>query len=406
MTVRVLQAVEIWLPQTQSWIYNQVRELPADIACDVVCETTVNLDQFPFPSIHALDQGPTVRSVVDRGLRFLGVRRHLGFLRRQVRRLRPDVLHSHFGHVGWMNLGALAGMAVPHVVTFYGFDLSLLPASDARWRKRYRQLFQDADLFLCEGPHMAEQLASLGCPKAKIAVHRIGVDLERIPFQPRRWSPSEPLRVLIAASFREKKGIPYAIEALARLRNSVPLAVTVIGDAKPQNGEDAEKVRILERIEATGLSPVTRLLGYQPYDVLMEEARSHHLFLSPSVTATDGDTEGGAPVVLLDMAASGMPIVSTRHCDIPQVVLHGVNAVLVQERDVDGLVQAMRTLLNAHEQWPGRLAEGRRHVERLFDVRVQARALADRYAALAAAPASRTSGRQAGNVHEPGSGTD
>lgn len=393
MTVRVLQAVEIWLPQTQSWIYNQVTKLPPPVECDVVCESTENLDQFPLPSIYALDQGPRVRGVVDRGLRFLRVRRHLGFMRRQVRRLRPDVLHSHFGHVGWMNLGALAGTAVPHVVTFYGFDVSLLPASDARWRTRYRELFRRADLFLCEGPHMAAQILSLGCPEAKIAVHRIGVDLQRISFQPRRWSPSEPLRVLIASSFREKKGIPYAIEALSRLRDFVPLAVTVIGDAKPQSDADVEKRRILRCIEATGLAPVTRLLGYQPYEVLMDEARSHHLFLSPSVTASDGDTEGGAPVALLDMAASGMPIVSTRHCDIPQVVLDGVNAVLVEERDVEGLVHAMRTLLDAYEQWPRRLAEGRRHVERLFDVRVQARALADRYVALAAAPASGSRGR-------------
>lgn len=384
MTVRVLQAVEIWLPQTQAWIYNQVRNLPPHIECEVVCETTTNLDQFPFPSIRALDQLPKVRGAADRAMRFLGLRRHLGFLRRRLQQFRPDVLHSHFGHVGWMNLGAVAGMTVPHVVTFYGFDLSLLPASDARWRSRYRELFRRADLFLCEGPHMAAQLASLGCPETKIAVHRIGVDLRRIPFRPRRWAPPETLRVLIAASFREKKGIPYALEALARLRTSVPLTVTVIGDANPSGKDDAEKGRILERIESTGLSPVTRLLGYQPYDVLMEEACSHHLFLSPSVTASDGDTEGGAPVALLDMAASGMPIVSTRHCDIPQVVLDGVNAVLAEERDVAGLVHAMRSILDAHTEWPGRLAEGRRHVERLFNVRTQAAALGDRYAALAA----------------------
>ena len=70
---------------------------------------------------------------------------------------------------------------------------------------------------------MANLLAMLGCPEDKIRVVYLGIELDKTPFTPRIWAPGEPLRILIAASFREKKGIPYALQALAQLQEKTPL---------------------------------------------------------------------------------------------------------------------------------------------------------------------------------------
>ena len=379
MTVRVMHFCEEWLPQTQPWIFNQIRFLPPQVENHIVCQRVRNLDQFPSPRIHSLGDAPRIHQFFDRGVRFLGIRRHLGFLRAGIRRIEPQILHSHFGHVGWANLGAVSGLPPRHVVTFYGQDLSRLPKTDPRWLSRYGELFEKGDLFLCEGPHMAKTLAGLGCPEAKIEIQRLGIDLSKIEFRPRRWSPSEPLRVLIASSFVEKKGIPYAIRALRELRHSHALEVTVIGDSNRQPGSQEEKERILGEVESSGLKPAVQFLGYRPHTEFLMEAYRHHLFLAPSVTAAHGDTEGGAPVSIIEMAASGMPVVSSRHCDIPGVVLDGVNASLADERDVSGLVQGMEALIEVHEEWPSRLREGRRHIERYFDAGAQGPALAQRY---------------------------
>lgn len=380
MPLRVVHSVDTWLPRTQRWIHDQVRHLPEDVETHVVCETTEHTDDFPHPRIHSLRDRPLAAQILDRAARFIGLRHYLAHLRHQIERLRPEVVHSHFGHLAWRDLGAVPEQ-VRHVVTFYGLDLSRLPAAQPRWKRRYRELFRRADLFLCEGPHMAATARTLGCPPGKLRVHRLGVDLERIDFVPRRWAPGEPLRVLIAAAFREKKGIPYAIEALGRLRQTLPVEVTVVGDAVAQPGSDREKAKILDAVARSGLGDV-RFPGFLPHDRLLDEAYRHHLFLSPSVTARDGDSEGGAPVALIEMAASGMPIVSTRHCDIPEVVLDGVNAALADERDVDGLVAGIRALADAHEAWPRRLREGRRHVEGRFDAVTQGRRLGELYKSL------------------------
>ena len=95
---------------------------------------------------------------------------------------------------------------------------------------------------------MAQQIIGQGCPGEKIKFHRLGVDLDLLPCRPRKWTPGETLRVLIAATFCEKKGIPYAIEALGLLAADIDLEITVIGDALPHSREMGEQEKILDMI--------------------------------------------------------------------------------------------------------------------------------------------------------------
>lgn len=378
--IKVIHSHPIWLPQTQTWMYNQVRYLPDQIENHIVCDRQANQDQFELPNIHALEQAPKWRYYLDKSLRKLQIRHHLGWLVEVAKRQEATILHSHFGHVGWADLKAAKQAGLKHLVTFYGWDVNYLPKSSRLWLTRYQELFASIDQVLCEGCHMAKCIVNLGCPADKIKVHHLGVNVEAIAFKPRVWSPAEPLRVLIAGAFREKKGIPYALEALAQLQQQVSLEITIIGDASTSDqGAQLQKQKILATIEKHNLQSQVRMLGYQSYSVLFEEAYKHHLFLSPSVTASDGDTEGGAPVSLIEMAATGMPIVSTNHCDIPEVILHGVSGLLAEERDVAGLVNHLQQLVNNPRQWHDFVQAGRRHIEAEYDAQIQGVRLAKTY---------------------------
>jgi colanic acid/amylovoran biosynthesis glycosyltransferase len=379
----VVHRVSRWLPQTATWLYTQVSFLPPHVESHVVCEATLNLDQFPHPRVHSLAAEPRWRVVWDKGMRKVGARRHLRFTVDVARRAAAAVLHSHFGDTGWGDIGAARAAGIRHVVTFYGLDVIYYPTADPRWRTRYAQLFASVDRVLCEGPHMARCIVALGCPAEKVRVQHLGVDLRMIPFAPRGWTPAQPLRVLLCGSFREKKGFPYALDALARIKDEVPLEITVIGDEHGDERTRVEKRRILDAVARGGLGRCTRFLGYQPYETVMAEASRHHVFLSPSVTAADGDTEGGAPVTLIEMSASGMMIVSTTHCDIPGVVIDGVTGLLAPERDTDALVAHLRWVVAHPERWRAMQAAGREHMEAEFDARVQGERLAAIYREIA-----------------------
>ncbi|CCF84307.1 putative colanic acid biosynthesis glycosyl transferase [Nitrolancea hollandica Lb] len=380
----MVHSIPIWLPQTQTWLYGQVKHLPESIQSHIVCDRVENLDQFHLPNIHCLLDESTWRYYWEKGTRKLRLRRHLPFLVEHAARCQAQVLHSHFGNIGWLNLSVAKRARVKHVVTFYGLDLSYLPRQDPRWHHRYAALFSQVDRILCEGPFMARSIVNLGCPAYKIRVHHLGINTDEIAWIPRKWNPLEPLRVLIAATFREKKGIPLALEALGRLQHEVPLAITIIGDAGNNARDQAEKQQILQIIERHNLLPKLRMLGYQPHSVLFEEAYQHHVFLSPSITSSDGDTEGGAPVTIIEMAATGMPVVSTVHCDIPEVIDHRRTGLLAKERDIDGLVVQLKWLLDHPDQWQAMTAAARHHVDVEFNARVQGARLATIYQGMVA----------------------
>lgn len=377
--ITVLHNCNNWLPITENWLYNQIRYLPNSVESHIVCETTANLEEFWLPNIHCLPELPHWRFLLDKGLCRLGVLRRLSLLAEVAKQHEANVLHSHFGHDAWFNMRVAKRTGLGHVVTFYGYDVNYIPTQDPRWYKRYRALFEHVDRVLCEGSHMAKCIVQMGCPEYKVQVHHLGIGIENILFKPRQWQPSEPLRILIAASFREKKGIPYALEALGKLQYQVPFEVTIIGDATSNKETQAEKARILATIAKYQLQSKVRFLGFQPPAILFEEAYKHHIFLSPSVTASSGDTEGGAPVCLIEMAATGMPIVSTTHCDIPEVIINGVTGLLAEERDIDGLVTHLQNLINSSEQWIGMLQAARSHIEREYNAKMQASKLAAIY---------------------------
>lgn len=383
----VLHFVPSWLPQTQTWIFRQVAELQQlGVNAHVVCGRRENLDQFSLPHIHCLEDEPRSTQLLDRTMRLFRPRRHLSYVVTTGKRIGANVVHTHFGHTGWINSGAVAKLGAKHVVTFYGLDVNKLPAHSVVWRRRYKQLFEDVDLILCEGSHMARSIVALGCPAAKVTVQHLGVDVQNIHFSPRHWEPRTPFKALIAASFREKKGIPYAIEALAMLNKQIPVEITIIGDADPSLESQREKAVILNALKQSGLASKTRLLGYQSHDVLFREAYQHHVYISPSVTASDGDTEGGAPVTIIEMAASGMPIVSTKHCDIPEVIGNDATWLLAEERNVEQLYQRLWQLTQNPEQWKTMLAAVRNHIELEYDAMTQGIRLAANYQRLVDKP--------------------
>lgn len=377
--VKVIHSFPIWLPQTQTWMYTQAKYLPEDIESHIVCEKTENLDQFYLPNIHAIRKKSILNRWLCSKLKRTSYFAPLVWLWRMCQKIRPDIVHSHFGPTGWFDSMVVRLTKASHVVTFYGTDVNMVPTQYPKWRKRYKALFESANLFLCEGPHMAECLIKLGCPIAKVKIQRLGVEVDKIIFKPRKWRPGETIRVLISASFREKKGIPYALEALGQLQKETKLEITIIGDSVPGEKGRKEKEAIFDIIKKFKMQPIIKMLGFQPYAILIEQAYKNHIFISPSVTTSDGDTEGGAPVTIIEMAASGMPIISTRHCDIPEVIDDGVTGLLAPERDVDKIVSHFRWLLENSNSWDAMLILGREKIEKEFDVRTQVEKLSKIY---------------------------
>ncbi|HMB79756.1 MAG TPA: glycosyltransferase [Vicinamibacterales bacterium] len=333
MTPRVVHAVDQFLARSETFVYTIVTGHQRYEA-SVLCHARANADEFPFPRVHvqpkpvsrrtpawwmaALAERATGRSPWRRGVDAA------------LARVDPVVVHAHFGPIGCEMIPVTRAAGLPLVTSLYGVDAAVLPYLP-QWRARYARLFREGDLFLAEGPEMRKKVIAAGAPADRTCVHPIALNLTKYP----RWSPDGSATVLFAGRFVEKKGLLDAIAAFGLARAQMPRArLTIVGGG---GGEDDARARVSE----LGLADAVEFVGMQPHADVIRRLSAAAVFIHPSVTAGDGDSEGGAPTILLEAQAIGTPIVTTRHADIPHVVPEGPGVYLCAEHDVDALGRSL-----------------------------------------------------------------
>ncbi len=353
-----------YLQTAGPWVYEQIHRLRRYRPV-VLTQGAINLDAYPVPSLYAAEDFPLGKRLANRLWRKLN--NEYPFYRSIIERENIALLHAHFGYEGCRLLRAKQQTGLPLVTTFYGADATEYPRYP-RWMRRYRALFARGDLFLAEGGAMGERLLELGCPADKLRVWHLGVDVERIAFGERRLQSE--VRLLVCAGFKEKKGIAYALRglALALARRPFPYQLSLVGD-----GADRHSLEAL--VDELGLRAHTTFRGMLPYAQVVDELPRHDILLQTSVTAANGDGEGGAPVILLDAQAAGMPIIGSTHADIPEYVRDGESGFLAPERDVEGIAERIVDLVERAAEWPAMGRAGRKHVEENYSASRQTAAL-------------------------------
>jgi colanic acid/amylovoran biosynthesis glycosyltransferase len=378
----IAHSVHTYLFGTGSWLYSQLKNV-RKFHSVVVATRKRNLDVFPWHDVCFLSDLSSLNRFFQREFA-----RRTGFyypyFYKHLKRRGVCLLQSHFGNRGYFDLWLKEKLGVPQVTTFYGHDASMM-AREQKWRKRYAELFYRCDLFLAEGNYMKKTLVELGCPPEKVTVQRLGVDLEKNIFIPRSKEIERKVRLLFAGTFREKKGLTYCLEAFANVaQKHKHMELTIVGDAGNSRREKEYKKQVLQTIVDRNIGDKVNLLGFMDHPTYTREIQNHDIFLSHSICCSDGETEGGAPVTLSEMSCCGMPVISTLHCDIPEVILDNKSGLLVPEKDVDALTERITYLVTHPETWEPMGRAGREHIEKEYDSRKQACKLEDIYTNLLA----------------------
>jgi colanic acid/amylovoran biosynthesis glycosyltransferase len=376
-SLAVAHFMECYLSLTETFIYDYLCAFRS-VRPVIVARRLAYPDAFDPPPAASLFVSPPRRgsaawaaAAVKRRLR--GGEPHLEKI---LARERVRVMHAHFGPTACGLLELKCRTGLPLVTSFYGYDATMTPVL-AEYRDRYERLFELGDLFLVEGPAMKSKLEALGCPSSKLEIQRIGIRPEEYRFREREDPGDAPMTLLQCGRMVPKKGYGTALGALAAARrHDERLRLRIIGDGP-------ERPTLEKRIRELGLEEAVTLLGARPREVFIEELERAHLYLQSSIRANDGDSEGGAPTALLEAQASGLPILATRHDDIPQVVREGHSALLSDEGDVGGLAANITRLAAEPARWGSMGRAGRAHIEARHDVRELAADLEIMYASVA-----------------------
>lgn len=238
-------------------------------------------------------------------------------------------LHAHFGNQG-STVAMLVAQVFPveYSLTIHGPDEFF----DVKGQYLAEKM-RTAKFICCIGYYAQSQLQRLVDYSLwnKFFVSPLGVDPSR--FSPRTEPDSDRFEVLCVGRLVAAKGqhvLVSAVEKLAKEGRNIHLRL--IGA-----GPDTDSLR--ERIRNSHLDDFVTLEGIVNQDQIRNFYAQSHVFALASFAE-------GIPVVLMEAMAMEIPCITTNITGIPELIESGETGILVIPSDVEGLVNALKKLMD------------------------------------------------------------
>ena len=319
---------------------------------------------------------------------------------------------AHGATTVWFGASAPLALLGPHlrrhagvervVASTHGHEVgwSMLPGA----RQALRRIGDDADVVTVVSRYTRRRVAAAFGPDAALEHLPPGVDATGFRPDPaaraavrRRYRLGEAPVVTCVSRLVARKGQDQLVRVLSRVRAQVPgTRLLLVGD-----GPDLERLRrlaahhgVVEHVVFAGAVPAAELPAHHA---------AADVFALPCRTRGGGLDVEGLGIVLLEAAASGLPVVAGNSGGAPETVQEGRTGHVVDGRDPTELVDALVRLLADPDRGAAMGAAGRAWMLRDWALP----ALVTRLRALLAGAApprspalrSRTAGPELGQQH-------
>lgn len=292
---------------------------------------------------------------------------------RLVRQGGFDIVHVH-----WPLPHAIQGLAakrlagLPTVLSFHGVELTWA-RQFAPFRPFLRSVIRRADALTANSEYTAGMIRSIYDRDVQIIPFGATVS-QRALAAARVRERGDPFELLFVGRLVERKGVHYLLDAVAQLRKSHHLTLSIVGDGP-------WRARLAEQAAKLGLENVVRFEGFLNSEKLAQRFEACDAFVLPAVVDAKGDTEG-LGVVLVEALAYGRPVIASAAGGIVDVVKDGETGTLVPPGDADALASAIVDYIERPERAQELAAAGSAHVQANFSWPAIIGRLADLYRAL------------------------
>jgi glycosyltransferase involved in cell wall biosynthesis len=192
-----------------------------------------------------------------------------------------------------------------------------------------RRALRTAELVLATNPETKALLYQAGAHGARLFLD-CGLLQESANENPQHANDGERCTFLWAGRLESRKGLPLALDAMAKLRD-LPVELLIAG-------QGPERAAYEDRVRQAGLSDKVRFLGPVPYADMPALFRRSDAFLFTSIRDSSGS-------VVLEAMSHALPILTLAHQGIGAFVPEeaGIKIpVKTPAQVIDELAQAMR----------------------------------------------------------------
>ncbi|WP_167342346.1 glycosyltransferase [Nonlabens sp. SY33080] len=226
---------------------------------------------------------------------------------------------------------------IPVVVHFHGYDASMQSAIESS--NQYKEVFLRANHVISVSQDMKEKLLSINCPEDKLVLNTYGPRDEFFKVE----AQFSKKQLIAVGRFTDKKAPYYTILAFSKIAKQHPDAKLIMagkGELLNTCKNLVQHLNLQQQVLFPGVIDASAFKNY------LKESRA---FVQHSITASSGDMEG-TPLAVLESSAAGLPVISTTHAGIKDVVQHKISGLLCEEHDVTTMAAHMDTLLSHREQ--------------------------------------------------------
>ena len=329
----IAHLVNLYLRNSETFIYDQINCSKA-FNNIVLCRETDNLEKFPANEIYSIKNSffEKVKYTIFKNTKYF---------EDVLTNKKAELIHAHYGIEGVYALSLKEKLNLPLITSIYGHDITRLPKFTIEhpswfiYWLNFNNLKNKCDLFLSYSLFFTSKLEALGVNRNKIKTHYIGIKVRNYDCKPDYSSKA----ITTAGRLVEKKGTEYLIKAFSLTLKKYPAAkLVIIGDGYLKN-------RLIKLTNELKISTNVFFVGWKNRDDVIKTMIGSSIFAMPSVTASDGDSEG-VPSVIKEAMSLGLPIIGTYHAGIPEAVINGENGFLVPERDTNALAEKIDTLFS------------------------------------------------------------
>ncbi len=241
-----------------------------------------------------------------------------------LRKNKIDIVLAEYGTHAHFILPYIKKAGLPLVVHFHGYDASVTEV--VKKHNNYKEVFQYATKVVAVSRKMEHMLLEMGCTREKLVYNVYGPQPEFVEVQP-KFTKKQFVGI---GRFTDKKAPYYTILAFKKAIVNHPDAKLIMAGDGPLLNSCKNLIKHLgieAQVELPGVITPVR------YRELLSESIG---FVQHSITAENGDMEG-TPLAVLEASVAGIPVVSTKHAGIPDVIIHEETGLLCEEHDVEGM---------------------------------------------------------------------
>jgi len=256
-----------------------------------------------------------------------------------INNFQPDLIHCQFGIESLKLIDNLEDKSIPLVIQFRGYDASRMLTKKSYVRRLQEILNRDSYYSIFVAESLRNNLKKHNINVQNSMILHSGIDLSK--FIREEDTEHNDFTFLQVSSLNQKKGHEYTLKAFSKflsLQKSKKYKLILTGDGE-------RKAQLIHLTKKLGIENYIKFVGFvspQEAKVLLQNA---DVFVHHSITPEDGDEEG-IPNALIEAMAMELPVLSTYHAGIAELVNDGINGYLVEEKDVKAYASRMGDIVS------------------------------------------------------------